>query len=162
MKFLLTFVLLPSIVLSQDCKLISQVDPFTKLKTLSTGFIPLGGGSVTIDASKPEIDILFSLSGTNKCFTDASTAAIFFVGTKVKLTQRNSGSMNCEGLFHFTFRNGAAAPVLLRKMATQKIEKILFTGNNKTETILTLDEEQQQILMNMSACMVKESPTLLQ
>lgn len=163
MKYLFyCLLLLSSTANAQDCKLIRQTDPYTKLTTLSTGFIPLQGASLTIDASKPEIDFLFSLNGVNKCFTDGSMAAIFFAGTKMKLTQRNGGSMNCEGLFHFIFRNSATAPVLLRKFATQKVEKFVFTGNDKAETIVTLTAEQQELLMQLSSCMAKEAPTLLQ
>ena len=163
MKYLFVFLLsIPLLSLSQECKLIRQTDPYTKLKTVSTGFISLQGASLSIDASKPEIDFIFTLKGLNKCFSDASTAAIFFAGSKVKLTQRNSGSMNCEGIFHFIFRNGAIAPVLLRKLSTTKVDKILFTGNDKTETLITLTPEQQQILLDASACIAKEAPGLLQ
>ena len=47
-------------------------------------------------------------------------------------------------------------------MATMKIEKILFTGNDKTETLVTLTPEQQQTVMELAACISKEAPTLLQ
>lgn len=146
---------------AQDCKLIKQQDPYTKLETISTGFIELGGGSLSIDASKPEIDLLFSVKGVNKCFSDQSSAAIFFVGSKAKQTQRNSGTMNCEGLFHFIFRNTATPASFLRKMSTQPIEKIVFTGNDNVQTTITLDPEQQQAVMQLTACMIKESPTLI-
>ena len=163
MKFIyLLLLVLPVTGLSQECKLIRQTDPYTKLKTISTGFVQLEGASINIDASKPEVDILFTIKGVNKCYTDASTAAIYFVGTKVKLTERNDGSMNCEGLFHFLLRNTATPQVLLRKMATMKIEKILFIGNDKTETLVTLTPEQQQTVMELAACISKEAPTLLQ
>ena len=157
----LFFLSLPFLAASQDCKLTSKTDVYTKQRTLSTGFIPLEGGSLTIDANKAEIDMLFTISGADKCFTDASTAAIFFAGSKLKQTQRNGGSMNCEGLFHFIFRNGVTAPALLRKLAAQKVEKIVFTGNDKKETIVTLTPEQQQTLSDLSACMVKEASSLL-
>jgi hypothetical protein len=164
MKQLFVFIfLMPALAQSQDtCKLIRQTDPFTKLNTISTGFIQLQGGSLVVDASKPEIDLLFSVSGLNKCFTDDATAAIFFVGSKVKNTERNDGSMNCEGLFHVTFRNQATPVALLRKLATTKIEKILFTGNDKTETTITLTPEQQLTVMALMGCILKESPALLQ
>ena len=159
--------MIPFLATAQDstainCKLITETDPYTKEKVISSGFIEMVGGSLTIDANKQEITMLFTISGVDKCFTDAATAAIFFVGTKVKQTQRHNGSMNCEGIFNFTFRNTTLAPQLLRRFATQKVEKIIFTGNNKKETTITLEPEQQQILLNLSACMMKESPTLLQ
>ena len=159
----LAFFMLPFLLHAQDtCKLKNHTDPYTKLRQLSTGFIPLQGGSLNIDASKPEIDLLFSLKGINKCFTDASTAAIYFVGSKAKQMQRNGGSMNCEGLFHFIFRNTTSPPFLLRKMATTKIEKIVFTGNDKSETTLILTPEQQQMVMALTNCIILQAPTLLQ
>ena len=145
-----------------ECKLIKATDPYTKEKTISSGFIGMEGASLTIDATKQEVDMLFTVSGSDKCYTDASTAAIFFVGTKVKLTQRNNGAMNCEGIFRFTFRNTTLAPATLRRLASQKVEKIIFIGNNKKESIVTLTPEQQDLLMKLSACMMNEAPTLLQ
>lgn len=147
---------------AQDtCKLKKAIDPYTKEHTLSTGFIPLTGASLTMDATKAEIDLLFSIKGPDKCFTDAGTASIFFVGSKLRQTQRNGGSMNCEGLFHFIFRNTASTPALLKKMTTLKIEKIIFTGNDKKETIVTLTPEQQQVVVDLANCLSKEAPTLI-
>ena len=159
----LAIFLIPLISQAQDtCKLKNHTDPYTKLRVLSTGFIPLQGGSLNIDATKPEVDLLFSLNGVNKCFTDASTASIFFVGTKAKQTQRNNGTMNCEGLFHFIFRNQATPQVLLRKIASTRIEKIVFVGNGKTETTITLTPEQQQAVMTLTNCIITQAPSLLQ
>ena len=42
--------LLPFIGTAQDCKLIRETDPFTKETKISTGFIFVNGGSLTIDA----------------------------------------------------------------------------------------------------------------
>ncbi len=163
MKFALTLLLvIPLSMVAQDCKLIRETDPYTKERTISTGFIPLAGASLSIDGRKAEVDLLFSVSGADRCFTDASTVAIFFVGSKVKQTQRNAGSMNCEVLFHIIFRNTVTPAPFLRKMATQKIEKIIFTGSDKKEITITLDPEQQQVVMDLAACIVKEAPPLLQ
>ena len=162
MKYLLiAFLLSPVFVTAQDCKLIHDKDVYTKELKLSTGFIQLDGASLTIDATKPEVDMLFSIEGLDKCYTDASTAAIFFEGTKMKFTQRNGGTMNCEGLFHFIFRNGNTYPMLLNKFSTLKVEKIVFTGNDKKETTVTLTPPQQQMVMSLTACMLKEAPSLL-
>lgn len=146
----------------KDCKLIRENDPYTKEKKISTGFIPLEGGQVNFDVTKAEVDILFSVRGADKCFSDASNAYIYFAGSKLKQTQRNNGSMNCEGLFHFIFRNTATPALLLRKLATMKVEKIVFTGNDKKETVVTLTEEQQQLLMDLAGCINREAATLLQ
>lgn len=163
MKFVLLLILaMPLTLLAQDCKLIKETDPYTKERTISTGFIPLTGASLSIDARKAEVDLLFSVLGADRCFTDASTAAFFFVGSKVKQSQRNGGSMNCEGLFHIIFRNTATPAPFLRKMATQKIEKIIFTGTDKKEITISLDPDQQQVVMELAACIVKEAPALLQ
>jgi hypothetical protein len=161
-RILFALLLSPLGMLAQDCKLISETDPYTKEVKLSTGFMDLEGARLTIDATKQEVDFLFAIVGADKCYTDASTAAIFFEGTKTKLTQRNGGSMNCEGLFHFIFRNGTTPPSVFQKLSTQKVTKIVFTGNNKAETTVTLDPEQQQILMELAACMMKEAPKLIQ
>jgi len=144
-----------------NCKLIKEIDPYTKEQVISSGFIEMQGGSLTIDANKQEINFLFTVSGSDKCFSTEATAAIFFVGTKVKQTQRHNGAMNCEGIVQLTFRNTTLAPQLLRRFATQKVEKILFVGNNKKETTVTLTPEQQQMLLRLSVCMMNESPTLL-
>jgi hypothetical protein len=162
MKYLLlAFLMAPVLMQGQDCKLIRDKDVYTKELKLSSGFIQLDGASLSIDGTKPEIDMLFSIEGTDKCFTDASTANIFFEGTKMKFTQRNGGTMNCEGLFHFIFRNGNTYPVVLQKFATLKVEKIVFIGNDKKETIVTLTPPQQQMVMALTACMLKEAPSLL-
>lgn len=162
MKYLLLLlVLIPAISGAQDCKLIRDKDTYTHELKLSTGFIQLDGASLTIDATKPEVDMFFSIEGPDKCFTDASTANIFFEGTKMKFSQRNGGTMNCEGLFHFIFRNGNTYPMLLNKFATLKVEKIVFVGNDKKETTVTLTPPQQQQVMAFTACMLKEAPSLL-
>jgi hypothetical protein len=160
-KIFLVFLLLPLRNLAQDCKLIRETDPFTKEVKLSTGFIQLEGGSVTFDADSKEIDFLFSIEGSDKCYDNNSTAYIFFENSKSKATNRNGGSMNCEGLFHFIFRNSTTNTSLLQRMTTTKITHIIFTGNNKKETTVTLGEPEQKIVMEMAACLVKEAKTLI-
>jgi hypothetical protein len=163
MKYILVFTLFsPLLLAAQDCKLNRETDPFTKEVKISTGFIPMDGGSVTIDATKAEIDFLFSIEGADRCFDNNSTAFIFFEGTKLKLTARNGGSMNCEGLFHFIYRNTVSLPALLTKMTTQKINHIVFTGNNKKESTINLSPADQQLYMTLAACLVNESKTLIQ
>lgn len=161
MKYLLIVTLFPGYLMAQDCQLNRETDPYTKETKLSTGFISLRGGSVTIDADSREIDIFFSVGGTDKCFDNNSMAAVFFEGSKIKQSYRNAGTMNCDGYFHFNFKNAAATSTLLQKLTTQKIASIVFTGNNKTETKLTLSPEQQETLMQLSSCLVKEAKTLL-
>lgn len=165
-KVFTLLLLTPFFALAQDstainCKLINSTDPYTKETKLSTGFIYLKGASVTIDADSKEIDVLFSIEGIDKCFDNNSTAAIFFEGVKTKMTSRNGGTMNCEGLFHFIFRNTALTTTILQKMMTQKINHIVFTGNGKKESIVTVKPETQQQLMDQATCLVNEAKSLI-
>ncbi len=158
------FLLLPVFSSAQDsvaCKLNRETDPFTKEIKLSTGFIQLDGASVTIDATKTEIDFLFSIEGADRCYDNNSTAMIFFEGTKAKVTAKNGGSMNCEGLFHYIFKNSASSNSLLTKLTTMKINHIIFTGNNKKEVTIELTPADQQSLVTLANCLVTEGKTLL-
>lgn len=162
MKYIvIILLLLPIIAAAQECKLNKDTDPFTKETKLSTGFIRLQNASVTVDADKAEIDFFFSVNGSDKCFDNNSVAAVFFEGTKAKSTYRNSGSMNCDGFFHFTFKNTAGTASMLQKLSTQKISSIFFTGNNKTETRIAFMPEQQQAMIQLTTCLINEAKTLL-
>ena len=158
---LITCLFIPFFSMAQDCKLDREADPFTKEIKISTRFIPLDGGSVTIDATKTEIDFLFSIEGVDRCYDNNSTAYVFFEGTKLKLTARNGGSMNCEGLFHFIFRNTASLPSMLTKMTTQKINHIVFKGNNNKESTINLSPADQQLFMSLADCLVNAAKELI-
>lgn len=166
-KLLLLSLLSPLLAISQDsttvpCKLIRETDPFTKEVRLSTGFIFLDGGSVTVDADAKEIDVLFSIEGAEKCYDNNSTAWIFFEGVKSKLTTRNGGTMNCEGLFHFIFKNSkTSTPSILQKLMTQKINHVTFIGNNGKESVINLTPSDQQKLSAMATCLVTEAKLLV-
>jgi len=153
--------LLPLFASSQECKITREKDPYTKEIKLSTGFLFLDGGSVTIDADSKEIDILFSIEGADKCFDNNSTGVIFLEGVKTKFNTRNAGTMNCEGLFHLVFKNGPTTPSILQKFMTTKINHILFTGNNKKESTITISEADQEKLMALATCLVNEAKTLV-
>ncbi len=163
--FLLFFA--PLFAASQDsvsCRLNRETDPFTKETTLSTGFIFLDGGSVTIDANSREIDVLFSIEGAEKCFDNNSMAEIYFEGIKSKTSSRNGGTMNCEGLFHFIFRNSRSTPTtLLQRLCTRKVTHIIFTGSDKkqTKTTVTVGPQEQEALMQLANCLVSEARTLI-
>lgn len=162
------FLMLPLFALAQDCKLKNEKDHVSLAPKLSTGFIPLNAGInrtlLSIDATNKEIDFFFALNNSTdaKCFDAASTAVINFEGERLKANFKNTGSMNCEGLFHFNFRNGATTPSALQRLGTKKVTSIVFTGNNKTLVTLTLNEADQQQLMNMVNCIIKESKSLVQ
>jgi hypothetical protein len=156
---LLIVCLLPLLAGAQDCKLLRESDPYTKEMKLSSGFINLQAASVTIDADSKEIDFFFVVN--DRCFNDASTVFIFFEGSKAKTTNRNTGSMNCDGNFHFTFRNGASTPTVLQKLSTQKVAQFIFTGNDKKQIVVGLLPDQQKIFMEAVACVVKEGKILV-
>lgn len=165
MKYLFSFFLFsPFLLLAQnqapaDCKLAKDTDPYTKETRLSSGFITLQGASLTIDADSKEIDFFFAVP--DKCFADASTVFIFFEGSKIKTTYRNSGSMNCDGNFHFVFRNGTTTPTVLKKLASQRVANFIFTGTDGKATAISLLPDQQELLMKMTACIVDESQALI-
>lgn len=167
MKFASLIVLFSPLFLSaQDpiavpCKLIKETDPYTKETKLSSGFMSLQiGATLTIDADSKEIDFFFTVP--DECYNDASTVFIYFEGSKVKTSYRNSGSMNCDGYFHFIFRNGEATPSILQKIATEKVASFVFTGNDKKKpTTISLLPDQQKMLMEITTCMIAESKALI-
>lgn len=146
---------------AQDCTVNREVDVFTRETRLSSGFIDLSGASVTVDADKKEVDILFSFK-TNRCFDDGCSATLYFAGTKSKLLLRNAGTMNCEGLYHFIFRNAVSVNYQLRKLATAKISHIVFTDRDQKMVPVNLDESMQLKFMQAVDCVTKEAVKLLQ
>lgn len=167
-KILLYFLFfLPLAALAQDttkapCKLIKETDPFTKQIKLSTGFVYVDGGSITVDADSKEVIVLFSLDGQLKCLDDNSTAEVYFEGLKSKTLSRNQGTMNCEGLFQFVFRNSAGQPTtLLNRMCTKKMTHIIFTGDAQKPVTVNIGPKEQEIIMNLTACLVAEAKTLI-
>lgn len=161
-QLLVIALLLPFFSFAQDCQIKKTKDQFTQEPKLSTGFASFSSVSLSIDADSKEIDFLFSI--TNKtagtCFDDVSTISFVYEG-KQKANFRNTGTMNCEGLFHVTFKNLATTPSPLQKLATKKLTAITLVGNDKATTVVTLGPAQQQDLMDMIACIVKEGKTLI-
>lgn len=151
----------PLFVVAQDCKLNKEADPFTKETKLSTGFMFFSGASLTIDADSKEVDLLFSMEGANKCFDNNSTAVVHFEGSKVKMNLRNAGTMNCEGLFHFIYKNSVNTTTQLQKLTTQRISQIVFTDANKKETTVLLTGKDQELLIALGTCLVTEAKTLI-
>jgi hypothetical protein len=101
---------------------------------------------------------MFSIEG--KCFDDASIASVFFEGTRVKSNFKNSGTMNCDGLFHFTFRNTNPLPSALSNLGAKKATAIRFKDNSNKETGIILTTEQQQTLTTLINCMINEAKKL--
>jgi hypothetical protein len=50
---------------------------------------------------------------------------------------------------------------MLTKMTTQKVNHILFKGNNKKESTINLSPADQQLFMTLAACLVNESKELI-
>ena len=162
-KLIILFTLLPLFGFSQDsCHLQKEKDKFTNEVTITSGFISLPYGSLTIQATAKELDFFFTFQGEGKCFDYESVVNVLFEGGKIKTNYKNSGTVNCDGYFHFSFRNGASTPALLDRIATKKIISMKFTGTLKKETEIELSAEQQETIMKYTACIINESKKLLQ
>ena len=167
MKFIIAlFFLVPFSIHAQDsCQLKKETDPFTHQARISTGFVPFTVNgiqlAVSIDATNTEVDFFFWIKKDGKCFDDASMVQVNYDGERLKASYKNTGSMNCEGAFHFTFRNTPNTPSNLERLTSRKIASMKFNGPNKDVTDLVFMEEQKQKLMRMAACEVRESKTLL-
>jgi hypothetical protein len=157
--------LFPFFGLAQDsCHLKKTTDPFTHETKISTGFISFQSNavplSISIDATSTEIDFFLWFTGKQKCFDEASTIQINFEGDRLKQNFKNTGSMNCEGAFHFVFKNLATTPSQLQRLVDKKVSSFHLTGPNKTITDVTLTPEQKQDFARMVACVVRDSKAL--
>jgi hypothetical protein len=165
MKLIATiFLFTPLFITAQEteCKVKKSTDPYTKEARVSSGTIKLDGASLTIHADSKEIDFFFTMDGKEKCFNDQSTAVVLYEGkNKQKANFRNGGSMNCDGFFHFIFRNTVSTPSLLQKLITQKIVSIVITDTNKGQIVLNLSPEQQDAIISKGDCLMKEAKKLV-
>lgn len=166
MKKLITlFFLFPFFSFAQDCTLKKSVDPFTHQTKLSTGFQNFTNNGQTVaisaDATEKEIDFFVWFKGDGKCFDTESTANVIFEGERTKAIFRNSGSMNCDGAFHFIFKNTPTTQSWLNRLINKKVASIKFTGSHGKETVLTLTTDQKAVLQNMATCIAAEAKTLL-
>ena len=161
-KIFIAIALFPFTAMAQDCQIKKETDQFTREPKLSTGFITLKSSSLSIDADKKEFDFFFTVEGNDKCFDDQSTVVVMLEGSKQKSTFRNSGSMNCEGLFHFTVRNGPETPFAVKRFSTIKVTQFIFTVNNsKKPIVITLTPGQQQTFMQAAGCIATEAKALV-
>jgi hypothetical protein len=163
---IVTLFVIPFFSSAQDsCQLKKSTDPFTHQTKISTGFvnfslngIPL---SISVDATSTDIDFFLWFTGEQKCFDEGSNIQINFEGDRYKQNFKNTGSMNCEGAFHFTFKNVANTPPQLQRLADKKITSFHITGPNKAVTDVSFSADQKQQLSRMIACVVRDSKTLL-
>lgn len=152
---------IPLLSIAQDCKIKKFNDQFSQEPKISTGFVTYSSTRLTIDGDAKELDFFFSLNnGESKCFDDMSTLTITFDG-KTKMNYRNTGTMNCEGLFHLTFKNMETTPGVLTRLLTKKVTTLTFNGTNKSVTVITLSPEQQEQFAKIAACAVEEAKTLI-
>jgi hypothetical protein len=164
-NFLTLIFLIPLLGAAQDsCKLKKSTDPFTHQTKISTGFVnfvtPGAQVNISIDATSTDIDFFLWVKNDNKCFDDQSTALVNYEGDRLKANFKNTGSMNCEGAFHFTFRNTTATPGTLERLSSKRIASIKLT-NAKIVTDISFSDEQRQQLMRMIGCLVRESKSLI-
>ena len=80
----------------------------------------------------------------------------------MKSNFRNGGTMNCNGLFHLTFRNTNPAQSNLQNLASRKISAIRIKDNTNKETGIEFNEEQQAMLTQQINCVMQEAKKLLQ
>jgi hypothetical protein len=161
---LILFILLPFLAPAQDCKLKKEIDRFSQQPKLSTGFMNLsstnGPVSLNIEADSKEVKLLFSL-GDGNCFDDKSTATFSFDSTRTKSNQKNATAMNCDGIFTIVFRNALPTPSALQKLTLQTISSIALTDNTKKKIEINLKDEEKQLLLKKTACLVNEAKTLI-
>jgi hypothetical protein len=163
MKFFFFLCLLsPFALLAQDCQLIKGKDDISGKPTLSTGFMDLPGATLSIDVRSREIDFFFVLdSHAVKCLDEETEAVVMFEGGKQKTQFKNSGSLNCDGIFHIIFKNSAFTPSALTRLGAKKIVGIQITGSSFKPFALTLNAQQQVSLQNSINCVIREAKSVL-
>ncbi|MFL5740955.1 MAG: hypothetical protein ACJ75B_12105 [Flavisolibacter sp.] len=166
MKNILTLlILLPLFSAAQDtCHLRKETDPFTHQVRISTGFVPFVSDglkvSISVDATATDVDFFIWITSDPKCFDEASTIQINYEGDRLKANFKNSGDMNCEGAFHFSFRNTTATASNLERLTSRKISSIRL-ANGKVLTDISFTDQQKQIFMRMARCVVTEAKSLI-
>ena len=157
---ILIIMLLPLAAFAQtECNLVKETDPYTKETKYSSGFMSLQGATLNIEGNSKEIDFFFVIPG--KCFTDGTTGLVYFDGTRTRATIRNAGTMNCEGNYHITFRNGNATTSVLKKLGTMKVAQFVFKGSDDKDVVIELLPEHQAALMPAASCVTETAKTLL-
>ncbi|RYY90622.1 MAG: hypothetical protein EOO15_01875 [Chitinophagaceae bacterium] len=161
-KLLFLLLSAPLFASAQDCTMLRRDrDPYTKEVRINTGQMLVGNGhKLSVEATAKEIDIFFVLSANGACFNDQSTMVTNFTGTRTRSTYKNAGTMNCEGFFHIIFRNGHEPVYGLKKLLDQKVSAFTF-GEGKDALVITLTEEQKEILQRSLSCLVNEAKGLL-
>lgn len=157
-------VIFPCIIFAQDCDLKDEKDRFNQDPRLTTGFKTLGAGRdkflISITADKTEIDIFIALENSGLCFTDISRATVYFEGGKQRSTYKNGGTSNCQGNFHFNFRNQEPLHTSLTQLATKKVVSIQFQLPENQKREFALRPEDSDALLNMASCIMDQLASL--
>lgn len=156
----------PFFASAQDtCGLKKTTDPFTHQTKISTGFVSFVNSgqqlSISVDATSTDIDFFLWFTSGSKCFDDQSAIQIVFEGDRMKSNYRNTGSMNCEGAFHFTFKNTPSTNSNLQRLIDKKVNALHLTGPNKTVTDIAFSAEQKLKLQQMVNCVVSQGKALI-
>ncbi len=144
------------------CVLRYEKDLFTHEEKISTGFISLKGGSLTVDADSKELVFLFTIEQENICLDQNTVAEFYFEGLKSKTQARNAGTMNCNGLFQLVFKNSQNTPVtLLQRLGTKKLTQIIFSNEAVNLAVINIPPDTQEKLMQIISCICSDSKKLL-
>jgi hypothetical protein len=166
MKMLLAiFLLVPVFAVAQNCALKDEKDQYNQDPRLTTGFKEFADSTeefmFSVTADKREIDLFFSLTTSGSiCFGDFSRAVVTFEGGKQRATFKNGGTTNCKSNFHFIFKNQENLPANLNNLSLKKIQKIQFVGNDDVKKAITPSPGEQERIMQMIACILKELESL--
>ena len=162
MKYFFVLLLFPLQMMAQDCKLKKGIDPISSKPTLSTGFFELPDSKLSVDASNKEIDFFFVVKNPAfKCLDENTAVTVIFEGGKLKAEYKNSGSLNCDGILHITFKNSVYTPSPLQRLVSKKIITIRFHGETGKPLNMELTAEQQLTFMDLVNCIIRESKPLL-
>jgi hypothetical protein len=163
-RILFLLFMFPYAVLAQDsCRLKNEKDRFNQDPRLTTGFVALGAGNdkfmLSISADKREVDFFIALDGGSTCFDDYSRVMITF-DTKQRSNLKNGGTTNCKGYFHFIFPNQPNINSNLTNLAQKKIATMQFTDTGNNKKILTLRQEDKDMIVKLTNCVLAELEAL--
>jgi hypothetical protein len=163
-KNLFLLLIFPASLFAQDsCSLKNEKDRFNQDPRLTTGFVALGAGNdkfrLSVSADKNEIDFFIALDGGTTCFDDYSRAMITF-DSKQRANLKNGGTTNCKGYFHFVFPNQANLNTSLTNMAQKKIATIQFTDTGNNKKIITLRQEDKNMIIKLTNCVLAQLEAL--
>ncbi len=157
--YFLFFLIIPVNLFSQNCQLKDERDRYNQGIRLTTGFKSIGVGSdkflISISADKKEVDLFFVLENSGFCFNEFSRATVKYEN-KQSGSFKNGGTTNCKGFFHFIFPNQENLNTNLINLGLKKISSIHFTGNDNVKKIITIQPQDNEIILNAVNCLLIE------